>query len=439
MKTLSLIVLIFALTSLGSCQKTTNDAQRIKLTPATSLKAYAGNHRIELRWQSSADANVISASISWNSGTDSMTVPIKPSQEIDSVVIDHLEEGSYVFAVSLQDGKGNISDKTFINGHVYGELYTSTIKNRAIQQFNYYEVQRNANIVWGKADSGAVSTEISFSDDSGNLDMTSIPVYITKSTLVRLNPGVDSIIRYRTSFLPELTAIDTFYTDYDTLAIHSDAYVSPEVLWDGDPSRGFGVWKLVNIDGTGTVTVVNDPVDGMLWRFYKPFGSHRTEGHAANHFQAQEGDLIYIGWKFKLQMPQQTTTNAIFQWKAYGDNMKQNFPVVLKPLDGNLTLMYHNPDYQAEYIWKTPTQVNTWIGIVVKMKISRDPNIGYIEFWYNGMQQVFSDGSTRYPARTLDADYCDPKWGIYGADNDQIVDYVKNLKIATTYKLADPM
>lgn len=437
MKPISIIVLTFTLTGLQSCQKG-SIRQALKLSPVTSLQAYAGKHRVELRWQSTADASVTSARISWNGGADSTTVSIKPSHASDSVVIDHLAEGAYVFAVSLRNSKGNTSDKTSVNGHAYGEVYRSTMKNRALQQFNYYELQRNANIIWGKADNGAVSTEISFVDDSGTMEMTSVPVYIAKATLLSLNPSVDSIIRYRTLFLPELTAIDTFYTDYDTLMIHSDAYVAPEVLWSGDPADGFGVWKLINIDGTGTATIVNDPVDGMLWRFYKPVGSHRTEGHAANHFQAKEGDVIYIGWKFKLQMPQQTTTNAIFQWKAYGDNMKQNFPVVLKPLDGYLTLMYHNPDYQAEYLWKTPTQVDRWVDIVLKMKISRDPDIGYIEFWYGGKQQVFSDGSTRYPARTLDADYCDPKWGIYGADNAEVIVEVKDLKIATTYALAKP-
>jgi Beta/Gamma crystallin len=48
------------------------------------------------------------------------------------------------------------------------------------------------------------------------------------------------------------------------------------------------------------------------------------------------------------------------------------------------------------------------------------------------------NGTQRYPARTLDADYCDPKFGVYGGDAATITNYVQGAKIAGTYAEAAP-
>src|SRR5207248_3261663 len=94
--------------------------------------------------------------------------------------------------------------------------------------------------------------------------------------------------------------------------------VQGTLLWDGDASKGNTVWKVAqNIEGTGDISVINDPTYGPTWKFNKPLGSHRTESHAAKTFQAQEGDDIYIGWRCKISMPPKINTNAVFQWKAY--------------------------------------------------------------------------------------------------------------------------
>ena len=93
------------------------------------------------------------------------------------------------------------------------------------------------------------------------------------------------------------------------------------VLWDGDASKGTGVFKILNNEGSATVTAVNDPTYGPVWRFLKTAGSNRCEAHGAKGLTAKEGDPWYIGWRSKLTLPQSLTTNAVFQWKAYGANL----------------------------------------------------------------------------------------------------------------------
>jgi len=74
--------------------------------------------------------------------------------------------------------------------------------------------------------------------------------------------------------------------------------------------------------------------------------------------------------------------------------------------------------------------------IAIKLKVSRDPAIGYVEYWYNGVQQMSSNGRTRYPGKTLDGDYTDPKWAVYGAPTVAVTNYVSAPKIATTFEAA---
>jgi hypothetical protein len=208
------------------------------------------------------------------------------------------------------------------------------------------------------------------------------------------------------------------------------------VIWDGDPSGGTKVFGNLNCEGASTITAVSDPEYGLIWRFYKPSGSNRCESsHLPKSLHAQEGDEWFIGWRFKITSS--VNNNAVFQWKSYPAG-KQNFPVWLKHSSGKLLVVHHDVNYRGHTIWQIAAVVNTWQSVVLRLKVSRDSKIGYIEFWYNGRQQTFADGSTRYMARTLDDGYNDPKWGVYGASGTTVTNFVHALRIATTYEEAAP-
>ncbi|WP_316835353.1 heparin lyase I family protein [Pedobacter nutrimenti] len=210
------------------------------------------------------------------------------------------------------------------------------------------------------------------------------------------------------------------------------------VLFNGDASNGSAnVWKDINIEGTGTVTTVNDETNTLTWKFLKPANSHRTEGHGAKNYQASEGDLIYIGWTSKIYMPQNLKTEAIFQWKSYPtDGALQNHPIMLRTKNGALELQHFDDNHVATVPWSTTLSTNTWLTFVIGMKVSRNPAVGYIEFWYNGVKQTLSNNAQRLYCRTLDVNICDPKWGVYGGDTDQVSHFVKKIRIADTYQEA---
>ncbi|GAB3907487.1 heparin lyase I family protein [Mucilaginibacter boryungensis] len=206
------------------------------------------------------------------------------------------------------------------------------------------------------------------------------------------------------------------------------------VLFNGDASRGSAnVWKDVNIEGTGTLTTVNDETGTLCWKFLKPVDSHRTEGHGAKNYQALNGDEIYIGWTSKLYMPTSLKTEAVFQWKSYPTDTMANHPLMLHTVNGNLELQNFDINHVATVPWSIPLSVSTWQSFVLRIKLSTSATTGYIELWYNGTKQTFTNGSQRYYCRTFDSLSCDPKWGVYGGDASQVTNIVKKIRIGTSY------
>ncbi|WP_236652695.1 heparin lyase I family protein [Chitinophaga vietnamensis] len=206
------------------------------------------------------------------------------------------------------------------------------------------------------------------------------------------------------------------------------------VLFNGDAALGASnVWKDINIEGSGAVTTITDETGTLCWKFQKPAGSHRTEGHGAKNYQAADGDEIYIGWTCKLYIPTTVKTEAVFQWKSYPTGTTANHPIMLHTQNGKLDLQYFDINHVAYVPWSIPLSSGTWQQFVLRMKLSYDATVGYIELWYNGVKQTLSNGSQRYYCRTMDADFCDPKWGVYGGDTASITNIVKGIRIGATY------
>lgn len=206
------------------------------------------------------------------------------------------------------------------------------------------------------------------------------------------------------------------------------------VLFNGDATNGTSIWKAINIEGTGALSTVNDETSTLCWKYLKPSGSHRTETRGAVGFQADEGDNIYIGWTSKIYMPTNLQTEAIFQWKSYPTaGSQQNHPLMLRTKNGNLELQHFDASHTATIPWSTSLSTSTWLKFVLRIKVSRNPSIGYIELWYNGVKQTLSNGNQRLYCQTLDVDDCDPKWGVYGGDASQVTHIVKKIRIADNY------
>jgi hypothetical protein len=217
------------------------------------------------------------------------------------------------------------------------------------------------------------------------------------------------------------------------------------LLWNGSASLGLSVFKNINIQNNAGdyvsnpspngsyAKVVDDATYGSIWDFYKDDGDRRSEAHAAAGFQAAIGSTYYIGWGFKLDNT--VNNNAIFQWKSYGSPMVQNFPIVIKMVNGSLTLHYVEPGGSDHTIWSHSVSANTWYKLYLRIKVSDTTSGGSISFWFNDAAQTLSNGSTSYTGKTFDGDTVDPKFGIYGASGSKVHDFVRHQRIGSA--LAD--
>jgi hypothetical protein len=218
------------------------------------------------------------------------------------------------------------------------------------------------------------------------------------------------------------------------------------LIWNGSASNGLGVFKNLNIqDAGGTYTsnpspngsyvkAVDDATYGSIWDFYKDNDDRRSEAHGASGFNPAIGSTYYIGWGFKCSST--VNDNAIFQWKSYGSPMVQNFPLVIKFINGSMVFQYYPPNGGSTVnLWTHSVSANTWYKIYLRIKVSDQTSGGSVSLYYNDALQTLSNGSTSYTGKTFDGSSVDPKWGKYGATGTSIHDYVRHLRIGTA--LAD--
>src|SRR5436190_20520909 len=111
------------------------------------------------------------------------------------------------------------------------------------------------------------------------------------------------------------------------------------LIWDGDASKGTGVFGNLNCDSPGTVTAVSDATQGLVWRYDKPAADPRCESHGisvgGSKYVFSDGGTYYFGWRNRLS--NLADNNANFQWKSYGTFI-QNYPILLKMIGGRETL-----------------------------------------------------------------------------------------------------
>ncbi len=117
------------------------------------------------------------------------------------------------------------------------------------------------------------------------------------------------------------------------------------------------------------------------------------------------GDDDYIGFStlFPAGFPQICTpwVNGCFMQVAeiYGQPFGGASPVNIMSIQGKLVLGTST----GGIVWHAlaPYQSDTWQDLVLHVKFSTDPTVGYVEIYLNGQLQTFDNGSTRYYEATL--------------------------------------
>lgn len=234
------------------------DGEIIYTGKVDSVQVFPGNGRIALSWLLLPDPKIEFCKVFWNDGKDSTVVSLEKTQGTDSiyVILDNMKEGTYTFSVYTGDEEGHTSVETQVTGHVYGKQYASTLSNKPVEEARWTD--GHTNIVWQHAIGNILGVELNYIDSADDAQALFIPSEEDTTKIDNLKEG--SQIKYRTLYLPDSAAIDTFYTDYTTVtpvfesqvdkstfsklilpgdALTAYGWIMPH-LWDGGLDEGYG-------------------------------------------------------------------------------------------------------------------------------------------------------------------------------------------------------
>lgn len=192
-----------------------------------SLHIYAGRNRVNVKGLIISDPKVTEVRVFWNTGKDSVVVPITRTSGVDvlDVIIDGLEENIYNFEVRTYDKLGNKSIPVFKIGNTYGERYEATllaaIMNRKISTGISNGATLNGTLEtlndFTKKSSYSVITYTATDDTEKQLIIQSDQ---RNFTITDYKSGTD--IKYKTAYKPEEGAIDIFFTPEKSFSTQTD-------------------------------------------------------------------------------------------------------------------------------------------------------------------------------------------------------------------------
>jgi len=220
------------------------------------------------------------------------------------------------------------------------------------------------------------------------------------------------------------------------------------VLWDGDASKGTGVWGSIQIPD-GTLSVVDDATYGKAFKLVcNDNGSTKVRAEVARFKDVtlQDNADYYIGWSSKWG-PLPTLSG---KWQVLSQVHLDGPGAVGGPVpfglsvpgDGKMHFNLQDPNGASASMWDHSLPLNSWHRYVMHTKVSTSLSSGYCELWYDGVLQTLTNGQTRIPCAMdhADAGYY-WKWGIYrsgsGGPIGQSVHYLARVRLAST--LADAL
>ncbi|HLU94674.1 MAG TPA: DUF4998 domain-containing protein [Membranihabitans sp.] len=244
----------------------------------------------------------------------SRLIDVNPSGQLDSVIIeiDNLEEKSYFIDLYNVDKDGNKSVRVQTVGTAYGDRYESGLNNRLLLDIG---VRGGDTLVttWGQPPKGAVLFELNYVNKTQQ-PVTRIingdqEIFMTDDW----TPG--STLTYRTHYIPEPRAIDTFYTRYDTLTLPIPVVLS--LLTDKSK------WTITEVDS-------EEPAEGNADNPHNGLAIAAIDGNLGTfwHTQWQSSQPDYPHY-FILDLGETYNVGAVESFRRRGNGSAQNLVQIL--------------------------------------------------------------------------------------------------------------
>jgi hypothetical protein len=259
------IMILLALSAFAACdgmmdthKEFIESGELIYAPKMDSLSFIAGQGRIRFGFWLYNAPNVKTVDVYWNSRQDSLLIPVTASAERDafSVMLNNLPEQSYTFDVRTTDNFGHKSLWSTDFGNSYGEVYESTLANRRVREVKLTD--KGGELVWFAGGDGLVRVEVRYTTKSGATVTVLTPADATSTLCPDAKGG--STFSYRSLFIPEEEAVDTF-----ALAWKTEETAFPTIyLFDRSDWKVLQVSDETASDGGGMHMLLDDNL-GTYW------------------------------------------------------------------------------------------------------------------------------------------------------------------------------
>ncbi len=238
-----------------------------------SISIFAGDGRIKFDC-SLFDMRVKNLTITWKQGlSDSSVVIPVPDHELEekfSFVLgedSRLTENNHTFTIVTDDGNGVKSIPFSVFGNVYGEKFQDLLIDRDILDFNITETGIDFKFS-GPNNANDIGFEVLYYNTSGELMTDAYYTADAVDIVSVVDYDSEQPISYRTLYLPEVNAIDTFRTETLTPSIDQlvNVALGKPTTSDSNLNDSYTADKVVDgIKGDNASRWINARVAGEHW------------------------------------------------------------------------------------------------------------------------------------------------------------------------------
>jgi hypothetical protein len=176
-----------------------------------SVQVQPGNNRVQLYFLLLSDPKISKYKVYWNNRNDSLINDVLRGSGVDTirVIVDkNLKEGPNNFEIYTYDKLGHSSMKVEALGNVYAGIYQEEIDPRALKPVELTDDGTKVRLTWFSALPGEVRTEITYTDEDDVI--RTVVLTPGQSTIEIPDYKEGGVLSYKTLYLPEPNAIDTF-------------------------------------------------------------------------------------------------------------------------------------------------------------------------------------------------------------------------------------
>jgi len=212
-----------------------------------------------------------------------------------------------------------------------------------------------------------------------------------------------------------------------------------EVLFKATFDAGFDGWYVQSLKGRAH-TSTSDPFEGRRAARFEvrdgdeepDTGSERSEVSGPTF---NEGEDLYI--RDAILVPPKSTYSGPWQIvQQLHEEEWTDSPGMAVFLDSQDSLKLGAGDGSPTF-WKSPRlDEDYWYDLIYRVKLSRDPKLGFVEVWLDGVRQRLNNGEVRAHGKTIQAPQTYLKAGIYRARSSRGVSIVEHDDIVVGASLA---